>query len=379
MFMRLTRFFRPVSFLLVMLAVFAMPHSSPAAIIFSIGIAPPPLPVYDQPLCPGDGYIWTPGYWAYDDVNGYFWVPGTWVLAPEPGYLWTPGWWGWSGNAYVFNHGYWGPTVGFYGGINYGFGYVGVGYEGGYWRNGAFFYNREVNHVENVRNVYEKTVVINNRVNVSYNGGSGGLTARATAQEEAAAHERHIAPTSIQTEHVQRASTNHELFESANHGRPAIAATAKPGEFSGGGVVHAKSAGPSYREPTARSANAGGGAAPRGAEGASRSGGGPVHPNELPPIEHNTPAAGNSKAAQQYQQNVQKLQTRQQQERQHLAHHFIDHDLAGIGSSEELFRFSRRPNAGGIERQRCRSQNSHGHRAVQRQLCQAHHHGHAHQ
>ncbi|MGD1098187.1 MAG: hypothetical protein ABSB35_40140 [Bryobacteraceae bacterium] len=30
----------------------------------SVQIAPPPLPAYEQPICPGDGYIWTPGYWA---------------------------------------------------------------------------------------------------------------------------------------------------------------------------------------------------------------------------------------------------------------------------------------------------------------------------
>ena len=26
---------------------------------------PPPLPVYEQPPCPVEGYIWTPGYWAW--------------------------------------------------------------------------------------------------------------------------------------------------------------------------------------------------------------------------------------------------------------------------------------------------------------------------
>ncbi len=43
---------------------------------------------------PGDGYVWTPGYWAWgDDIQDYYWVPGTWVPAPEPEYLWTPGYW----------------------------------------------------------------------------------------------------------------------------------------------------------------------------------------------------------------------------------------------------------------------------------------------
>src|SRR5215470_14230824 len=100
----------------------------------SITLAPPALPVYVQPPIPAPGYIWTPGYWAWNGYD-YYWVPGTWVLPPELGLLWTPGYWGWSNGVYVFNEGYWGPHVGFYGGVAYGFGYTGVGYEGGYWNN----------------------------------------------------------------------------------------------------------------------------------------------------------------------------------------------------------------------------------------------------
>src|SRR5436190_3412318 len=37
-----------------------------------------------------------------------------------------------------------------------------------------------------------------------------------------------------------RAAANRELLASINHGKPAIAATAKPGEFSGQGVVAPK-------------------------------------------------------------------------------------------------------------------------------------------
>ncbi len=70
------------------------------------------------------GYLWTPGYWAWsDDIQDYYWVPGTWVLAPQPGYLWTPGYWGGEGAVFLWHAGYWGPQVGFYGGINYGYGY----------------------------------------------------------------------------------------------------------------------------------------------------------------------------------------------------------------------------------------------------------------
>jgi hypothetical protein len=108
--------------------------------------APPALPEYDQPPAPGDGYIWTPGYWAWGP-GGYYWVPGAWVLAPYDGALWTPGYWGYGGSGYFWNAGYWGPVVGFYGGINYGFGYFGTGFCGGYWRDHRFWYNSLYAHV----------------------------------------------------------------------------------------------------------------------------------------------------------------------------------------------------------------------------------------
>ena len=133
---------------LLAVAVFAgvtAAYAGEISIGVSVRVGPPPIPVYTQPVCPGPGYMWTPGYWAYDPDNGYFWVPGTWVMAPAPGLLWTPGYWGWGGSAFIFHVGYWGPHVGFYGGINYGFGYTGVGFAGGDGGAVAFFYNRSVN------------------------------------------------------------------------------------------------------------------------------------------------------------------------------------------------------------------------------------------
>src|ERR1700683_338249 len=69
-------------------------------ISFNVRIAPPALPVYEQPICPTPGYLWTPGFWAWNDDAGYYWVPGTWVAAPTPGLLWTPGYWGWNNGFY---------------------------------------------------------------------------------------------------------------------------------------------------------------------------------------------------------------------------------------------------------------------------------------
>jgi hypothetical protein len=213
----------------------------------SVNTPPPDLPTYDQPPIPGDGYVWTPGYWAWgDDIQDYYWVPGTWVLAPQPEYLWTPGYWGWSGGVFNWNAGYWGPHVGFYGGVNYGYGYAGSGYQGGYWQGGHLYYNRAVTNVGtvNITNVYNKTVIVNTTVNhVSYNGGDGGLRAQPTPGDLAAGREHHLAAVPLQHQHEMAARSNPVLRASANRGHPSIAATSRPGEFSGPGVVRAQHAG----------------------------------------------------------------------------------------------------------------------------------------
>src|SRR5205814_4471350 len=115
--MRLTNALRwlVVTAALVGMLGFAGATRAQVAIGVSVNFARPEIPVYEQPICPGEGYLWTPGYWAWDDDDGdYYWVPGTWVLAPQPGFLWTPGYWGWGGSAFVFYEGYWGPRIGFY-------------------------------------------------------------------------------------------------------------------------------------------------------------------------------------------------------------------------------------------------------------------------
>jgi hypothetical protein len=246
------RKFRFIHWILLAWIILAVPAASHAqvAIGISVRIGPPPLPVYAQPVCPGPRYIWVPGYWAYGP-NGYFWVPGTWALVPEPGLLWTPGYWGWANGFYVWHRGYWGPHVGFYGGINYGFGYTGVGFVGGEWRGGEFFYNRAVTNVNVtvVHNTYiNRTVIHNVTVNhVSYNGGVGGIEARPTPEEMAAEHEHHIEPTGEQNQHRDAASRDRSQWASVNHGRPNIAASRRPGQFSGQGVTHARQAGGPYR------------------------------------------------------------------------------------------------------------------------------------
>ena len=327
---------------LVVTTMVVSPRSqAQVAVGISVNFGPPELPVYEQPICPGDGYIWTPGYWAWDpDFDDYYWVPGTWVLAPEPGFLWTPPYWGWNGVAFVFYQGYWGPRVGFYGGIDYGYGYFGHGYEGGRWEGNRFYYNRTVNNINvtEIHNVYNTTIVNHNETRVSYNGGNGGINARATAEDQAAGRERHITPVAAQQQHWQEARSDRGLRASENHGRPPIAATPRPGSFSGGGVVAARSGG-NYNPPPNRGRNTGSRAVnengrpggsnapnartdrPPNARTESGTSNRPtyVHPNELPKANRPefTPS-GNAKADQRYQQQEQKLYQKQEQEHQKL-------------------------------------------------------------
>jgi len=191
---------------------------------------PPELPQYDQPPCPGDGYMWTPGYWGYASA-GYYWVPGAWVYAPYPGALWTPGYWGWIGprHSYGWHPGYWGRHIGYYGGINYGFGYIGFGYQGGYWNGDHFAYNRTVNNVNLsvVHNVYNYRVVNNNVTRVSYNG-PGGVQARPRPAEMVAIREQHTPPMTAQVQQARAAQDNRASFASVNHGRPQEVTVARP-------------------------------------------------------------------------------------------------------------------------------------------------------
>jgi len=296
---------RSIRYILIAIALLAAPAASFAQVSvgISVNVAPPEIPVYEQPICPGDGYIWAPGYWGWAD-DDYYWIPGTWVEAPEVGFLWTPGYWGWGGSAFIFHEGYWGPTVGFYGGINYGFGYFGDGFVGGRWDGGHFFYNRAVMNVNVtvIHNVYNENVVNRTDNRVSYNGGRGGIEARPTPQQEAAEHERHVGPVSAQVQHMDAARSNRDLRYSVNHGKPAIAATSRPGEFTDRGAVTTRTGADTAagtRENTSRTPA--------------------VHPKDLPPAEKMAaPNTGNAKLDQRYQQQQEKMAAQQDQERQKL-------------------------------------------------------------
>lgn len=225
------------------------PDTAPIDADVAVNDAPPALPDYEQPECPVDGYLWQPGYWAYGrDVAGYYWVPGAWVAPPQTGLLWTPPYWGFDNGRYVFHGGYWGPTIGFYGGLNYGFGYYGVGFAGGAWRGNVFSYNTAVVRVNTVviRNVYaDRSVVVvrDAGMRASFNG-RGGIMARPNDRELAAMRERHVMATPEQIRNQRAAREDRNQFAAANGGRPANVASPRaleprPGPQGGQGLNNA--------------------------------------------------------------------------------------------------------------------------------------------
>jgi hypothetical protein len=212
----------------------------------SIQIGPPPLPYYDQPAIPGEGYLWTPGYWAWSpEDDDYYWVPGTWVLPPEAGLLWTPGYWAYNNLGYVWSGGYWARQVGFYGGLNYGYGYNGVGYQGGRWEGGRLRYNLGANNLgrggdhHSTYRARLPTPVHYDRSGV--NGGPDGARAlQPTPAQQQWLATPHTQPTSRQLDHERSALTMPVQRNTVNHGAPQIAATRQPSGFEAPGAVRAR-------------------------------------------------------------------------------------------------------------------------------------------
>lgn len=205
--------FRNRFHLLTIATAMALPMAAPqiasAAVSFvmSVNVAPPAVPVYAQPICPGPGYLWTPGYWAYGP-HGYLWTAGAWARPPAPGMLWTPAYWGSEGGHYRFHTGYWGSRVGYYGGVRYGYGYPGTGFEGGEWRGHDFYYNSAAWHVDQVhmRNVYRREAHFDDHHGPVYEEHRGPVP-------------EHHGPPSHEVEHHDNGNHNGWSHDEHGHGK----------------------------------------------------------------------------------------------------------------------------------------------------------------
>jgi hypothetical protein len=165
------------------------------------------------------------------------------VQPPQPGLLWTPPYWSRVDGGYAFHGGYWATEVGFYGGIDYGYGYAGDGYQGGRWENGAFFYNRAVNNLgsQSVAHIYDQAQAEDTtEARVSFNGGGRETTARPTRHQETLASERHIGATSEQQKHFELAAMDRSLYSKLNNGEPGVAATPHAGMLDGAGITRSR-------------------------------------------------------------------------------------------------------------------------------------------
>lgn len=166
-----------------------------------------------------------------------------------------------------------------------------------------------------MRNTYNTTVVNNNTTvtRVSFHGGPGGTSARATAQELQAANQRHVSMTSVQRQHQEAARTDRALLASVNqnNGRPDVAASLRPGEFHGRGpLIKGTEASP---KPADR------GETNRPATNPSATPAKPVTREDRPPSlrpPDATPA--NPKLEQKQQKEVEKLRQQQDVERQKM-------------------------------------------------------------
>jgi hypothetical protein len=236
------------------------PHFQPRRVIAAdtVNVAPPPLPSYEQPAMPVEGYVWVPGYWAWRKSvpDDYFWVPGTWVRPPQPGLLWTPPYWSRVDGGYTFHAGYWADEVGFYGGIDYGYGYSGDGYQGGRWENGVFYYNRAVNNLGSlgIANFYDQAVTADDSaVHVSFNGGRRGTALQPTRHQELLAGAQHVGTTTEQRKHFELAAMDRSLYSKLNNGEPGVAATPRAGVLDGAGISRSKSGDEVATGPNAKS------------------------------------------------------------------------------------------------------------------------------
>ncbi len=195
----------------------------------------PPLPVYAQPPIPGPGYLWTPGYWAWDeDISSDLLLDARRLVpAPKPGLLWTPGYWGSNDGVYVWNDGYWGTGSRVLWRRELRIGYTGVGFHGGHWGPGELLqpvrHQRQQHHGHNQRLQSDR----------HHQQRQQSLRQRRPQRHKSDADAyRNCWPRTSRIRPRRRISSiigsslaDKELHASVNKGKPPIAAVSKAGDF----------------------------------------------------------------------------------------------------------------------------------------------------
>jgi hypothetical protein len=90
------------------MAVLSTPAFARVNLNFDVEVVPPPPRVEVVPE-PRPGYVWAPGYWAWEGGR-HVWREGHWVVV-RPGYYWVPERWmeyrGPRGPHWHFEPGHW--------------------------------------------------------------------------------------------------------------------------------------------------------------------------------------------------------------------------------------------------------------------------------
>jgi hypothetical protein len=125
--------------------------------------------------------------------------------------------------------------VGYYGGVNYGFGYMGIGFAGGMWDHGFFRYNTAIMHVDGryIHNTFEDRGMVDRYTvargsHVAFSGGPGGIHHDPMPEERIAERDSHMDRSSFQMQHEGAARNDHSSYFKANGGHPATLAVQRP-------------------------------------------------------------------------------------------------------------------------------------------------------
>ena len=95
-------------------ALIAPAMFSPAAAQASMNLGltigtPPPAPIYEAVPAPRSGYVWAPGFWAWEGGR-HVWRTGYWM--PERrGYHWVPDRWAQEHGGWRHEQGHWDHDV----------------------------------------------------------------------------------------------------------------------------------------------------------------------------------------------------------------------------------------------------------------------------
>jgi hypothetical protein len=119
--------------------------------------------------------------------------------------------------------------------VNYGYGYMGVGFVGGMWRGHSFIYNTAVMHVDerHIHNVYvDRDVVrrytIANDRRVSFSGGRDGIHHDPMPEERFADRDRHVEESQYQRSHENAARSDKSFYARNNGGHPSNVVVQRP-------------------------------------------------------------------------------------------------------------------------------------------------------